>query len=360
MKILYKTIQQLTLGGYYARISVETDGSLLYFKVSPKPITSSVYSGALTLTLNYNNTTKNIVWNLAEDAETTFTYKSSAKTVTISGVEITYKSVSYGTSHGFTWGGTYTDPDPTLNVTYPVGVHKDAAAILKWTVNDPRSRTYKVLGVNVCGKLNPDSSWFNEQQSTTSTSQFSFTPEKVSQFVAGNYIYFEVMLGFYASSGDDVEEYTGFAEIKTPVYLINSTKSLPCAPYYISITQPERGRPCTITWSDVTDQTREVTAYKLVYGKNGGSVSTVLLDDDDAKVTSYTFTIPSGIKTIKFGLRSLTEVSYSYSAYNLTPWFDVIGGNLYVGYGGKLVQASAVYLGKDGSIVSVDPTVHVG
>ena len=60
MKILYKTIQQLTLGGYYARISVETDGSLLYFKVSPKPITSSVYSGALTLTLNYNNTTKNI------------------------------------------------------------------------------------------------------------------------------------------------------------------------------------------------------------------------------------------------------------------------------------------------------------
>ncbi len=360
MKILYKTIQTLTIGGYYARICVETDGTKLYFTISPKPVTSTMYSGTLSVNVKYNNTTKTVSWDLSGDAEVSFTYSSGVKTVTLSGAEITYKGTSYGTAKVFTWGGTYSDPDPTLTVTYPVGVHKNQAAVLKWTVSDSLNRTYKVLGVNVCGRLTADDNWFNELQSSTSNTQFSFTPQDVSQFVETNQIYFEVMIGFYAASGADDEIYTGFAEIKTPIYLINSTKSLPCAPYYISVTQPERGKPCTITWSDVTDQVREVTAYKLVYGKNGGAVSTTLLDEDDAKVTSYTFTIPSGIKTIKFGLRSLTDVSYSYSAYNMTPWLEVKGGNLYVGYGGKVVQASAVYIGKDGSIVSVDPTVSVG
>lgn len=363
MKILYKTIKKLTFASMLARIEMKTDGRTLYFTVSPKNNSASLYSSALSLTVSYGGSSQTMSWSAFRTEESvTFAYSDSVKELTIAGAEITYKDVSYGTSHTFSWGGSYSDPDPTLDVTFPMGFKEDNSSEVTWTVSDPEGREYRVLGVNVTGRYTILGNHVNFVQSGYTQTSFTYAVGDDLEFSAMDYVRIEVMIGVYGSSSDDDEHYTGFAEAVSPWYVVGYADE-PYPPYIISVSKPLKGQPCTIEWSPVVDADYPVTSYKLMYAVNGGIFETELLQEN---ATSFTHTHGDSVASFRYEVRAQSQKTVGFtttsvnSRYIVSDWYDVTSSNVYIGKDGAVCTASKMYLGKDGAVVEVSPNVTVG
>ncbi|MBE6541055.1 MAG: hypothetical protein E7672_01245 [Ruminococcaceae bacterium] len=351
MKTLYKTAKLLTVGGYRACIEVMSDGKQLHFSITHKNNSKTAYSGTVAIDVTYNGESRALEWKTAGSASAVFDYSDSVKSVVVSGAEINYKNVSYGTSHVFTWAGSYSTPDPTLNLTCPLVFVYNKTSDLTWKVSDPLGREYRVLGVNLVGKYSPDENFMTVIQSSYTSSSYSYTPGPYTQFTIGHYVFLEVMIGVFGSSDDDDESYVGFAEAKTPIYYINQN-ALSAAPYFVSISELKKGETCTVKWKDVNDDSPySIKSYELMCGVNGGTVDTTLYSGSG---TSYTYTIGEDVKTVKFAVRSISHYSSKHSEYNITEWKRVAGGvNIYIGVGGEVKEAVGAYLGRGGDLIEI-------
>lgn len=364
MKILYKTAQKLKFGSMFAGIEVKTNGTELFFSVRPRNNAARLYTSALQLTVTYCGVSRTMSWSaFRTELSASFPYVDSVKEITVSGAEITYKEVAYGTSHVFSWGGSFSDPDPTLEVVFPMGFKEDCPSEITWTVSDPLGREYRVLGVTVFGKLPSAGKWAYSVQSGYTDTSFSYLVGDDYDFNSIYCIHVEVMVGVYDSSDDDDEHYTGFAEAISPLYSIGENDA-PYPPYFLSITKPRKGEPCTVEWNEVVDEDYPVTSYRLMYAVNGGTFNTELLN---GSATSFTHTHDDSVTKFRYEVRSQSDVktqygstTTTYSGYIASDWIDITESNVYIGYNGEVCCVSEMYLGKDGAVVEVSPNVTVG
>lgn len=347
MRILFVTIGDLTVNGRFARLKVETDGSLLYVTLGRFPRTSS--SNTYSMSVTYNGETRMTVVSSSADKTVIFPYSDVVRELTLSGNQISYDGESYGSSAIFSWKGGVNDPVPEAVVDFEGIRHKRYFTFDYSFKNGNAGQMHLVAVYGNYHNIERDS-WGVATHLQAKREGGSFS--KTCSYDPAEYDKVEYYLYFacYESSSDGRDEYVGICEYVSPVYYISSIGS-PYAPFGIEYGAAVNGVR-EIVWQMTEDSNFDDVEFELQRSVDGGEHETVYLGNE----TSYRDTDVSG--SVSYRVRAVSGADASpWCGREASPYSRC---NVYIGVGGVVQPARSVYIGVGGVPALTSGEVLIG
>lgn len=362
MGILYRTVSELYIGGKEARFTVYggTSGSIRA-ELEPYSANSSVYTDGLDAVLSYNGEEKTLSCSpFTKAVSCLFHFVGDVKSITLSSSDgIVYGGVSYE-SYTFTWAGDGTiNASPVPSVTYYSDFIRGSTSRLEWKT-DGIPDGYRAYTIGV---------W--EFRSTKAAVEPVYTrsvasEEKSAEFVyehteqsitAGSCIFYRIAFGLFPEDSAEEagrEDYELYFELDSPVYVCSGTSDKVVAPHSLCGGSISKNRVTNVTWSLPYNSSR-VAGFCLEYTYDTGTWYTIFWNV--CASNSYSFTVPTGATRIAFRIASYSvRGKADTSSYSYSPWLELTGSNVYVGYRGGVVRAAEISVGTS----SANAVVSVG
>lgn len=339
MKLLFLTTADLQTGGNTVRIKVETDGTTLYVKAGRFPRSTSSYGGVY-LEITYNGEAKAMSSSPFSDMQVSFPYSDSVKQITVSGGELYYDGVEYGESITFAWKGNYSDPTPSVNVSFN-GIRYESQFTLSFSYNNKGSYYIYPIAVYANTWHTENKKWYRltylSAKSTSSSLSKSLSSTQNNRSKIEFYIYFAM----YKKSTDAEDDYIGICEYVTPVYTITN-RGTPYAPHGLYYDDVEAGIREEVSWTRVADSSFSTVEYQLQRSIDGADYVDIYEGEDDY----YYDRVPEKTRTVSYRVRAVSDDKVS--AWCEGDEKNLVKCNAYVGVNGVIRSGMAVYIGVNG------------
>ena len=335
MKYLYNSLKPFTLEGNQLFAEIRTDGTQLHLKI--EPVSDATSSG----TVSYNGETQTFWLGYGKSTTLYFEYSDSVKTATIS-----------TTSGSFvcTWSGSLADPDPIVSVGY-TGVRVNSN--ITTTFDYSESGDYNALVATKMYTKSLDADWTLHNYSAPKNTTLSYSEPIVYGNTAGTLYKYILLFASYENDGDATENYIGLQECELPVFTLTA-EDTPFAPCGLTYSSGHSGMPLPVSWNAVNDPDFTIDEYVLTRCVDGSTFTEVYRGSSPC----FTDTPPATAKRVKYNVCSVSDDIYS--EYTEGAEVELVSSNIYVGSGGQVCPAVAVFIGKGNLPAAAGAVATVG
>ncbi len=349
MVTLYRNLRSITIGGYKCTVRVRTDGVKLYFTVGVDAGETILSTPSITVAVTYSGKTEQIT-NASEETTVSFDY-TDEKSVTISGstVQVSGSSVN---SYTFSWSGDYESMravEPQVSYSFDC-IKADVQSTMTFTVSGGEGVFVKPVALSCI---------YTSISQNVGTESFSFAGSDgvytavnpmTSYLLEPNArIQYRIEVACYASEdamySDYGENFIGYADVLTPVYIVSSAYTS-SAPFGLTYGTPISGAGLRVKWQAHGDG----VSFTLSRSANSGDYTEIY----SGAMLSYTDTIDPSWSTVAYRVKSAGS-----------PWLTgervtVKSSNMFIGTADGIAAVSAMYVGEGGAVRQLPPLMSVG
>ncbi|MBR5252273.1 MAG: hypothetical protein IKV39_00175 [Clostridia bacterium] len=340
MKLLYTNTSRYYIDKYLADIEIETDGDMLYVTVGPDRFLGPPTDG-VELFISYNGEERDMSSSPFRTRRASFTYDEGVKSVTL--------MVGNGDTLVHTWAGGASDSTPKASVSMEGFRHYEQYKIT-YSCNSLAGHTVSIIGAVAHIWSEERQTWYTGDYNLGTGSSGSFTKMIDGTADYWDKVQFDIYFGAYRSGA---EGYVGVYKYSSPTFNVVDSSSA-YAPHSLTYSGIRAGGSGEIYWYRLYDSKHKGVYYELQRSINGEEFSRIYTGQD----MEFIDTLPEDTVSVAYrvGVMEGTNVFYWCEGERIGTSLC----NVYVCVDGKMKQAAAVYIGKDGVPAPTTSLFEVG
>lgn len=358
MAILFRSSADFSVGGMAARLTVYFSNGRLRAELAPDaPVSSTVYTDALDVTVTYGGEEKRLYRNpFTKPVSAVFPAVDGLKNLTLtSPAEIVYDGTGSG-SLTVSWKGDGTLEGAQLSVTRASGLRLQQNSRIEWSVSGvPDGYLAYTLGVWMWRAPTTGIEPVYTRSCLTDRKSADFVLEhSIDDLAVKNVVFYRIAVGLYRADGAASagrEDYELYLETDSPAFVCSGDNLYTIAPYDLRCSGIGRNRVVHLTWKTLETAT-EMKGFHMQYTYKNGIWEDVFWDVCPS--LSYSFRIPENAERAAFRIKAYSSRSkYEQSEFLYSPWLEIGQSNVYVGHHGGVVPASELFVGTASASASV-------